>query len=431
MTTDSQVYTPANGQQPAPQAPAPQPQVTALSFAEKASIRLNLETVPGFEAMQRCASALASSDVVPTVYQGKVGNCFVALDIALRLRMSPVLVMQNLYLVKGKASWSGSFQTAVVNNSGLFTPLDWEWKGRKDTDDWGCRAHARRLSDGKVLLGTWVDWRMVVGEGWFGKDGSKWRTMPEQMFIYRSASFWLKAYYPEGLAGLPTAEEVEDVTAREAAPAASAPTVPAARPAQAQVVDAEVVTSPAPAAAPAPVPAKEPPPAAKPRGAAAVKAAIAERKAPPPVEQPKKEEPKAAAPTAPPAPQQGPSAEDIAELDREAEAEMGAAAAPPAGFAKVEDDSLAPGKDPVAMEKKPCSTCSDHGKPGGCPVCGVVAAAAPARQDPTHEQMVAWAKEHFTQLDKLPRTATGDVMRQFGVSFNRANAVINEIRIRK
>ena len=48
-------------------------------------------------------------------------------------------------------------------------------------------------------------------EGWIDKNGSKWRTMPEQMLMYRSASWFVRAYAPEISMGLQTQEEMEDV----------------------------------------------------------------------------------------------------------------------------------------------------------------------------------------------------------------------------
>lgn len=52
---------------------------------------------------------------------------------------------------------------------------------------------------------------MVRAEGWSEKKGSKWKTMPDQMFIYRAAAFWQRAYAPEVGMGLSTAEELHDI----------------------------------------------------------------------------------------------------------------------------------------------------------------------------------------------------------------------------
>jgi hypothetical protein len=51
---------------------------------------------------------------------------------------------------------------------------------------------------------------MAKAEGWVDKNGSKWKTMPEQMFRYRAASFLIRTTAPEIGMGLLTADEAED-----------------------------------------------------------------------------------------------------------------------------------------------------------------------------------------------------------------------------
>ena len=216
---------------------------TALAPVVHAEVRMGLDTVNGFEALQRAAKLLASAAIVPDTYRGKVADCAVALDISLRLGLSPILVMQNLYVVKGKVSWSGQFCIAVINHAGLFSPLDFEWKGTAGQRDRACRAVATRLADKKRLEGAWIDWAMIDAEGWASKDGSKWKSMPEQMFVYRAASFWMRRWFPEGLLGLPTDDEVIDITP-------PAKVVEIAPPAQAAPVTVEVVAQPAPVSVP-------------------------------------------------------------------------------------------------------------------------------------------------------------------------------------
>jgi hypothetical protein len=48
-------------------------------------------------------------------------------------------------------------------------------------------------------------------EGWIDKNGSKWRTMPEQMLRYRSAMWLARLYAPECLMGMSTVDELEDM----------------------------------------------------------------------------------------------------------------------------------------------------------------------------------------------------------------------------
>lgn len=51
---------------------------------------------------------------------------------------------------------------------------------------------------------------MAKDEGWYGKKGSKWQTLPELMLRYRAASFLISTTAPELLLGFQTSEEVID-----------------------------------------------------------------------------------------------------------------------------------------------------------------------------------------------------------------------------
>lgn len=173
---------------------------------------------PGFgskdawELAQRQALALTKSTLVPKSYQGNVGDCLIALDIAYRIGASPLLVMQNLYVVQGRPGWSSTFLIASINHCGRYTALRYEERGEDPTaDDYAVRAWAEEKRTGQRLNGTWITWTMVKAEGWLNKPGSKWKTMPDQMFKYRAAAFWQRAYAPEISMGLLTKEEAEDI----------------------------------------------------------------------------------------------------------------------------------------------------------------------------------------------------------------------------
>lgn len=167
--------------------------------------------VQGFELIQRIAKSFASSELVPTMYQGNIANCVIALDMADRIGASPLSVMQSMYIVHGQPSWSSKFLIATINACGRYSSLRYEWQGKPGTDIYGCRAWAIEKDTGQRLEGVWVTWAMVKEEKWDEKKGSKWKTMPDQMFMYRAAAFWQRAYAPELAMGLTTAEEAIDV----------------------------------------------------------------------------------------------------------------------------------------------------------------------------------------------------------------------------
>ena len=55
-----------------------------------------------FNNLYKMAQRISKSQLVPQNYQGKPEDCMLAIDMANRNGMSPVMVMQNLYVVKGK-----------------------------------------------------------------------------------------------------------------------------------------------------------------------------------------------------------------------------------------------------------------------------------------------------------------------------------------
>lgn len=167
-------------------------------------------TPQGFEHVQRVAKMLAVSDMIPDNYKQKIGNCVIALEIANRIGANIIAVMQNLYIVHGKPGWSSQFLISCVNASGRFTPLRYQMSG--EGDDWGCVAWAHdksreRLESPRVTIG------MAKAEGWFAKNGSKWKTMPELMLRYRAATFFTRLYAPELTMGMQTVEEIIDIPA--------------------------------------------------------------------------------------------------------------------------------------------------------------------------------------------------------------------------
>lgn len=222
-------------------------------------------SLAGFELMQRQAKLFASSTLVPVAYQAiavkldykgnvvssipnpsAVANCMIALNIATRMHADPLAVMQNLYIVEGRPSWSSQWIIAAINNCGRFSPLRFEVTdlGIKEctytTYKWddATRAKVPTVQKVKVQNIRCVAWvvekgavdeagkpvkltsspitiEMAVNEGWYTKNGSKWQTMPDQMLRYRAASMFGKVYAPELLMGIPATEEAEDIAASQ------------------------------------------------------------------------------------------------------------------------------------------------------------------------------------------------------------------------
>ncbi len=179
--------------------------------ASEEATEMSMNDGKSFALLQRAASLFASSTLVPEAFQGNIANCCIALNMANRLRADPLMVMQNLYIVHGRPGWSSVFLIATFNQSGKFSAVRYEWQGEPGKPDWGCRAWAKEMSTGDRVEGEWITWKLANDEGWVDKKGSKWKTMPAQMFRYRAASWMIKSIAPEIAMGLPTAEELHDV----------------------------------------------------------------------------------------------------------------------------------------------------------------------------------------------------------------------------
>lgn len=167
-----------------------------------------------FETLQRKGVMYAQSDIVPDTYRNKPGNAIIALEMAQRMNALPLMIMQNLYIVHGQPAFSSKFLIACINSSRRFSPLRYEFKGQEGTPEYGCRVYAYEAGDKEKkepLYGDWITLQMAEAEGWTKKNGSKWKSMPNQMLRYRAAAFWQRVYCPEISMGLMTAEEAEDI----------------------------------------------------------------------------------------------------------------------------------------------------------------------------------------------------------------------------
>lgn len=168
-----------------------------------------------FEHTQRVAKMLCQSDLVPKEFRGNIQNTIIALEMAARIGASPLMVMQNLFVVHGKPSWSSSFIIAAINASERFDPLRFDVKG--SGDDLSCIAWTTEKGKSERIEGPAVTMKMAKLEGWLDKTGSKWKTMPDLMIRYRAAAFFGRLYTPHILMGMQTHEEVVDVSYTEAA----------------------------------------------------------------------------------------------------------------------------------------------------------------------------------------------------------------------
>ena len=218
---------------------------TSVVVSNRNSLDLfNPET---FALMQRVCKMYVNSELVPDMYKisdnnpetKAIGNCMIAIEVAHRIGVPPLMVMQNMVPIYGRPAWSSTFLISTVNTCGRFNPLkyrfenlgkvgkieyieyEWNHQAKKklpvtktfdgtNLDNWQCIAHTTPRGSSDILESTPITVVLAIQEGWYTKSGSKWKTMTKQMLTYRAASFWTKAYAPELSMGMQTAEEVVD-----------------------------------------------------------------------------------------------------------------------------------------------------------------------------------------------------------------------------
>ena len=189
-------------------------EVTDIEIVEEKQVGFVKEEL-GLEKLMEMATMLSKSTIIPVQYQNRSENVFIALDMASRMGVSPLIVMQNLYVIQGKPSFSGSAIASMIRSNPNFRNVELTYVGTEGKDDWGAYVTAENVRTGKTLKGATVTIAVAKKEGWYQKTGSKWQTIPEIMLAYRAYAWFGRVYCPEILMGLQTTEEVIDVGEKE------------------------------------------------------------------------------------------------------------------------------------------------------------------------------------------------------------------------
>lgn len=170
------------------------------------AILLHKET---FEQAYRVARLFSASKLVPTHFQGKEADCFIALMVATRMGEDPLTVMQNMYVVNGTPGWKTQYMISRTNRAGVFSsPIIWDTQGEGEAMKVTARAVLAATAD---KISVTVSMAMAKAEGW--TRNTKYQTMPEHMLCWRSATMLIRLYAPEVMLGYQTAEELETTPA--------------------------------------------------------------------------------------------------------------------------------------------------------------------------------------------------------------------------
>ena len=155
------------------------------------------------------AEKLSRSTIIPDTFKNKPENVVIAIGLSQKMDLDPFTIMQNLNIIKGKTSWSGSFCRTLIERSGKYYGLKLVFIGTKGTDSYGCYMEAKDKETGETIKGPEVNMKMARAENW--TSNTKWINMPELMLSYRATSFFARVYVPEALNGFQTTGEIEDI----------------------------------------------------------------------------------------------------------------------------------------------------------------------------------------------------------------------------
>lgn len=191
--------TPTTAITAAPQEPTAQLPATAPLFS----------TICTMDDAARLCKALASSKMTPAAFKNDHGAILMALNVSQTLKCDLFMVMQNMYEVHGRMGFSGQFCISALNRCPQYARIEYRYLNARDWTA-GIQVIGHR-KDGLQDVGTPITPDMVKGEGW--DKNSKWRTMPEQMYKYRAASFFVRTFCPDALMGFQTTDEIHDLVA--------------------------------------------------------------------------------------------------------------------------------------------------------------------------------------------------------------------------
>lgn len=164
-----------------------------------------------WDLMQRKAKVYAMSPLVPEHIRkpegAAVANCLIGMEMSKLLNENLLVVLQNIYIVKGKAGWNATYYIARANKSGIFRdPIDWEESGEGDSLKVTAFTVVKSTSK---RVDFEVSMEMAKAEGW--TSNPKYKSMPKLMLRYRAATFLVRLYCPQVMLGMQMIDEIEDV----------------------------------------------------------------------------------------------------------------------------------------------------------------------------------------------------------------------------
>ncbi len=161
-----------------------------------------------FDHCWRIATLFSKSNIVPESFRGKIEDCFIAVQMAIRCGVDPFMFLQKCYVVHGRPGIEAQLAIALANASGIFKGrLSYTMEGSGDKRQCICQGI---IADTSEVVKEIVSVQIAKDMGWW-KQNPLWSKMTDLMLKYRSAMWLIRTNCPEVLMGMYAKDELEEM----------------------------------------------------------------------------------------------------------------------------------------------------------------------------------------------------------------------------
>lgn len=102
----------------------------------KPIIKQENDVTTNFQNNWAIAEKLCKSSIIPKEFQGKPENVLLCMGMSKKMGFDVITVMNNLQLVMGRQEWKGSFIPVLIEKTGKYCDLEFNFVGKEGSDDW-------------------------------------------------------------------------------------------------------------------------------------------------------------------------------------------------------------------------------------------------------------------------------------------------------
>lgn len=156
-----------------------------------------------FNQLIQFSEIVSNSGLVPKDYIGKPGNVVVAVQMGVEIGLKPMQSLQNISVINGRPSLWGDALLALVKSSNVCEYIIENISS--DGNSASCEVKRKGEPKAQTRHFTMSD---ATKAGLLGKDN--WKKYPKRMLQLRARAWALRDVFPDVLAGMQVAEEMED-----------------------------------------------------------------------------------------------------------------------------------------------------------------------------------------------------------------------------